>query len=182
MYKITYIGDDTTTEFPFSFPFFQNADVRVCIDDRWQDASDYSVYANEDLTGGLVTFQVAPADGTRIDIFRQVELSRVIDYQPTAQIDPEDLNADFNLLLAAINDIRAIDINVAEWQNVHDGMVKMLEYTNALIEDKLGGGAVLGLYKNLLGVLDNALPELINDYGYITDPAPNENRDDYGIL
>ena len=57
-----------------------------------------------------------------------------------------------------------------------------MEYTNRVIEDKLSGGAVLGLYRNLLSVLSNALPVLINDYGLITEMAPNENNDDYGIL
>ncbi len=57
-----------------------------------------------------------------------------------------------------------------------------IDYTHAVIQDKLSGGAVLGLYRNLLGVLENALPKLINDYGYITESAPNENADDYGVL
>ena len=59
---------------------------------------------------------------------------------------------------------------------------KLMEYTNQVIEDKMSGGTVLGLYRNLVSVLQNALPKLINDYGLITDAAPNENRDDYGIL
>ena len=33
MYKISYTGDGTNTEFVFSFPFFQNADIKVAIDD-----------------------------------------------------------------------------------------------------------------------------------------------------
>ena len=32
MYKISYVADGTTTEFAFSFPFFQCADVCVAID------------------------------------------------------------------------------------------------------------------------------------------------------
>jgi hypothetical protein len=57
-----------------------------------------------------------------------------------------------------------------------------MEYTLSVIKDKMSGGTVLGLYRNLVSVLQNALPKLINDYGLITDAAPNENRDDYGIL
>ena len=66
--------------------------------------------------------------------------------------------------------------------NIHDDIKSLIEYTHNVIADKLSGGAVLGLYRNLLGVLENALPNLINDYGSITDAAPNENIDDYGIL
>ena len=75
-----------------------------------------------------------------------------------------------------------IDIDTLEWQNRHDDIKNLMEYTHQIIEDKLSGGAVLGLYRNLLSVLSNALPVLINDYGLITEMAPNENNDDYGIL
>ena len=152
------------------------------MDDRGLGDTEYGVYPNEDLTGGTVIFPAPPADGTHIDIFRQVTLSRVIDYQPTARIDPEDLNTDFNFLLAALRDVRQIDVDLAQWQNTHDNVKDFLEYTNNLVKDKLGGGGVLGIYNNLVSVLAGALPLLINDYGYITDSAPNENRDDYGVL
>ena len=57
-----------------------------------------------------------------------------------------------------------------------------MNYVLQTIEDKLSGGAVLGLYNNLLSVLNNALPNLINDYGSVTEEAPNENNDDYGSV
>ena len=50
------------------------------------------------------------------------------------------------------------------------------------IEDKMTGGAVLGLYYNLVSVLSGALPQLINDYGSVTEEASNENNDDYGSI
>ncbi len=182
MHKISYIGDGVTTQYLFTFPFFQESDVCVSVDERALTHTQYGVYPNEDLTGGTVIFPTAPTEGARIDIFRQVTLSRVIDYQPTAKIDPEDLNTDFNFLLAALRDIRQVDIDLAQWQNTHDNVKEFLEYTNNLVQDKLSGGGVLGIYNNLVSVLAGALPLLINDYGYITDTAPNENRDDYGIL
>lgn len=181
MYKISYITDGTTTEFAFSFPFFQVADICVAIDNNMYDGS-YTVIPNDDFSGGNVVFDIAPGSDSRLDIFRRISLSRVIDYQPTQKIDPEDLNSDFNFLLAAFQDLRAVDIDLTEWQNRHDNIKSLMDYTNSVIEDKLSGGGVLGLYRNLLSVLDNALPVLINDYGSITDVAPNENRDDYGIL
>lgn len=182
MYKISYTGDGVTCEYLFAFPFFQTADICVAVDERALTASEFGVYPNEDLTGGTVIFPSAPANGARIDIYRQVTLSRVIDYQPTAKIDPEDLNTDFNFLLAALRDVRQIDVDITQWQNTHDNVKAFLEYTNNLVTDKLGGGGALGVYNNLVSVLAGALPLLINDYGYITDPAPNENRDDYGVL
>jgi hypothetical protein len=183
MYKISYVADGTTTEFAFAFPFFQNADVRVAINDIiCAPEHNFAIMPNEDFTGGNIVFDLAPVADTKIDIFRQISLSRIIDYQPTKKIDPEDLNSDFNFLLSAFQDLRQIDIDTLEWQNRHDDIKNLMEYTHQVIEDKLSGGSVLGLYRNLLCVLSNALPVLINDYGLITETAPNENNDDYGIL
>ncbi|MBD5389423.1 hypothetical protein HDR63_04175 [bacterium] len=182
MYKISYTGDGETTDFLFAFPFFQDADIRVAIDDVVLAADAYGVVENEEFDGGHVVLATPPAVGARVDIFRQIALSRVIDYQPTAKIDPEHLNADFNFLLEAFRDLHSIDIDLVEWRNTHDNVMNMITYTNDMIQDKLSGGGVLGLYQNLLTVLDGALPKLINDYGSITEPADVEDGDDYGLL
>ncbi|MBO7042669.1 MAG: hypothetical protein J6W08_02265 [Alphaproteobacteria bacterium] len=182
MYKISYTGDGSNTEFVFSFPFFQNADIKVAIDNVLLDDTQYDVNPNSNFNGGSVVFASAPLSGKHIDIFRKVSLDRIIDYQPTQKIDPEDLNSDFNFLLAAFQDLHDIDIDLSSWENIHDNVLTQINYALQTIEDKLSGGAVLGLYNNLLNVLDNALPSLINDYGYVTESANNENNDDYGSL
>jgi hypothetical protein len=183
MYKISYITDGQTTEYTFVFPFFQIADVRVAINDIVDnDAYNFSVVPNEDFSGGNIVFDIAPAPDTKLDIFRQISLSRTIDYQSTQPLDMEHLNADFNFLLSAFQDLRSVDIDMAQWRNRHDEIKQLIDYTHSVIQDKLGGAGVLGLYRNLLGVLENALPALINDYGYVTDVAPNENHDDYGSI
>jgi hypothetical protein len=181
MYKISYVADGTATEFDFVFPFFQIADVNVAFNNSGVNLN-YAVIPNQDFSGGKIVFDVPPVADTNIDIFRKISLSRVIDYQPTQKIDPEDLNADFNFLLAAFQDIYNVEVDLTEWTNIHDNIKNLIEYTLNVIEDKLSGGAVMGLYRNLLGVLESALPKLINDYGYVTDGAPNETSDDYGIL
>ena len=84
--------------------------------------------------------------------------------------------------MEAFRDLKAVDIDLAEWKNIHDNLVSKVEYTAQIIEDKMSGGGILGLYNNLLSVLENALPQLLNDYGSVTESAPNENRDDYGML
>ena len=181
MYKISYTGDGITSEYVFVFPFFQVADVHVALDNV-VITSGYTVVPNDEFTGGRIIFEVAPQTDIQIDIYRQISLSRVIDYQPTDKIDPEDLNSDFNFLLAAFQDLRAVDVDLSSWTNIHDNVVNFLNYTLEIVQDKLSGGGVLGLYNNLVSVLASALPQLINDYGSITDLAPSENRDDYGVL
>ncbi len=182
MHKISYVGDGVTTEFLFAFPFFQDGDIRVALDEVIIEPENYGVVGNDEFDGGTVVFAVAPEDGVKIDIFRQIMLSRVIDYQPTAKIDPEDLNSDFNFILEAFRDLRGIELDLVEWANTHNNVVELVSYTKNLIEDKLGGGGALGLFGNLVSVLEGALPKLINDYGSITEVAPNETRDDYGLL
>ncbi len=178
MYKISYVGDGETTEFTFSFPFFQESDIKVSIDNEILNNTQYDVNPNDDFTGGIVVFANAPTSNQNIDIFRQVDLSRVIDYQPTSKIDPEDLNSDFNFLLAALQDIRTIDIDLAQWSNVHDNLLNKIDYVIDTIEDKMSGGAILGLYYNLVSVLE----DLINDYGSVDEDADDENNDDYGSI
>lgn len=178
MYKISYVGDGENTEFFFSFPFFQEADIKVCIDNEILNTTQYDVNPNDDFSGGIVVFPSAPETGKNIDIFRQVDLSRVIDYQPTAKIDPEDLNTDFDFLLAALQDIQTIDINLTQWANIHDTILTKIDYAISTIEDKLSGGGVLGLYYNLLSVLE----DMINDYGYVNETASADHNDDYGSI
>ena len=178
MYKISYVGDGESTEFTFSFPFFQESDIKVSIDNTLLNNTEYNVNPNDDFTGGMIIFSSAPETGKNIDIFRQVDLSRVIDYQTTEKIDPEDLNTDFNFLLAALQDIRTIDVDLAQWANVHDTLLTKIDYVISTIEDKMSGGGVLGLYYNLVSVLE----ELINDYGSVDEDADDENNDDYGSI
>lgn len=132
MYKISYITDGATTEFAFVFPFFQTADINIAINGV-TDATEYNytVMPNPDFSGGNVVFDIAPPADTQLDIFRQISLSRTIDYQPTATIDPEDLNTDFNFLLSALIDFHFI----------------IDELYNA-VKTKLGADTELGLYSS----------------------------------
>ncbi|MFQ6778150.1 MAG: phage tail fiber protein [Alphaproteobacteria bacterium] len=183
MYKTSYKSDGITSTYSFVFPFFSDNDVKVSVDGNVLDTSEYSVLPNPDFTGGTVSLAVSPDSGSQIDIFRCVSLSsRIIDYQPTEKIDPEHLNMDFNFIIAALQDTKAISIDLANYQIVYDKAMDLVNYTKQVIVDKIGGESVLGLYNNLLNVLNDALPKLINDYGSVSEPAPSETQDDYGIL
>ncbi|MBQ7409707.1 MAG: hypothetical protein IJV03_04035 [Alphaproteobacteria bacterium] len=182
MYKISYIGDGQTNEFVFDFPFFQNADIHVAVDNVVLNSDEYDINPNEDFDGGIVILNKIPENESRIDIFRHISLNRIIDYQPTMKIDPESLNNDFNFLLAALQDFDGVNIDLSQWKNIHDTVLNQMNYVMETIKDKMSGGAVLGLYNNLLNVLDGALPKLINDYGSVTEVAPYETRDDYGSI
>lgn len=109
MQKVSYMGNGSTTEFYFNFPYFENSNVVVTKNN--QTATGYNVIGNSGgldadipYTGGKVVFETAPGALDNITISRSLPLSRVADYQPTARIEPTTLNQDLNYLMEVIKD------------------------------------------------------------------------------
>jgi len=149
MLKISYIADGFQNEFAFDFEFFQPRDVRVAVNDSMLSAAEYNLAHAEDNTrGGVISFANPPAEGNRIDIFRRIYLERFISYQPTAKIEPEALNADFRFLLEAFKDLKGVEIDLAEWKNIHDNVIRLLE-----------------------SALSSGIVKMNEDYGSITEQA-----------
>lgn len=125
MYLITYTGDGATTEFNFSFPYFQSADVHVSVNSVIQTSDACTIIPATDsrvdgkYTGGRVILNAAPAVGAEIRIWRKIDLSRVIDYQPTLPINTDCLNADFNFMLEYLRDLYELDGDV---ENIENGL------------------------------------------------------------
>ena len=87
MYKISYTGDGENTEYAFSFPFFQNADIKVCIDNNILDNTEYDVNPNADFNGVLAALKdafgnkiAAGNSEGKIFIFEQNERYIVVSY------------------------------------------------------------------------------------------------------
>ena len=109
MQKVSYMGDGTTTEFTFNFPYFENSNIIVTKNN--QETTGYTIIgtsaapdADIPYTGGKVVFETAPTNLDSITIARQLPLIRNVDYQPTANIDPTILNQDLNYLMEVIKD------------------------------------------------------------------------------
>ncbi len=109
MYKITYMGDGTTTEFNFNFPFYENDNIIVKKNNTI--ASNYTIVGtqgglNADIpyTSGKVVFDIAPVSTDVITISRKIALKRYVDYQPTEKINPTILNQDQNYTIEIIKD------------------------------------------------------------------------------
>ena len=88
--SITFTGDGQTTVFYFTFPFFGVNDVHVTVDGIIQTTDVYTMTptpapndADTEYTGGTIEFNNAPSAGQSIKIYRDIELVRHIDYQPT---------------------------------------------------------------------------------------------------
>lgn len=108
----TFIGDGATTTFYFTFPFFGTGDIKVTVNNIPLTSDDFTVYptqspepADTEYTGGHIETATAPANGATIKVFRDIELVRHIDYQPTAEPSADQMNQDANQCMAALNEM-----------------------------------------------------------------------------
>ena len=109
MQKVSYMGNGSTTEFYFNFPYFETSNVVVTKNDTPATGCDIignsgGPDADIPYIGGKVVFEVAPTSLDCITIARQLPLERIVDYQPIAQINPTTLNQDLNYLMEVIKD------------------------------------------------------------------------------
>lgn len=111
MQKVSYMGNGETTEFTFNFPYFENTNVIVT--KNGVVATNYQIIgtpggvdADIPYSGGKVVFETAPTALDSITIARALPLSRTIDYQPTAKIDPTTLNQDMNYMMEVLKDLQ----------------------------------------------------------------------------
>ena len=111
MNKVSYMGNGEITEFDFRFPFYENNNVVVLKNNK--PATGYTIVktpagdgADVPYLGGRVVFQNAPLPMDSIVISRKLPLSRVVDYQPLAKIEPNLLNMDMNYLMESLKDFQ----------------------------------------------------------------------------
>lgn len=109
MQKVSYMGNGSTTEFYFNFPYFETSNVVVT--KNGASATGYNIIGNSGgldadfpFVGGKVVFDIAPTSLDSITIARQLPLARIADYQPLTQITPTTLNQDLNYLMEVIKD------------------------------------------------------------------------------
>ena len=126
MQKISYMGNGSTTEFFFNFPYFENSNIVVTVNNR--SAPAYNVIgtsagldADIPYTGGKVVFERAPLSVDSITIARSLPLSRIADYQPLAQIQPTILNQDLNYMMEVLKDLQdELDVLHAQYSDITD--------------------------------------------------------------
>lgn len=109
--RIQYIADGAQTGFPFPYPFFDYADVKVFVDDVLQ-VLGYTISGTTvdgGYSAGTVTFGTAPANGAVIDLVRDIEVKRLGDFPyPSPTLDIRTLNTEFDRLTATIQDWRRL--------------------------------------------------------------------------
>ena len=109
--RVQYTGNNSTTEFPYAFPIFDETNMQVYLNDtlidpdatitigEGDDAVDYPVYTvtgvGED-DGGKVIFTVAPETGVLVTLVRNVPIERVTDFQEGGSFRPKNINDDLD--------------------------------------------------------------------------------------
>lgn len=126
MQKVSYMGNGSTTEFFFNFPYFENSNIIVTVNNG--SAPAYNVIgtpagldADIPYTGGKVVFETAPSSIDSITIARSLPLSRIADYQPPVQIQPTILNQDLNYMMEVLKDLQdELDVLHAQYSDITD--------------------------------------------------------------
>ncbi len=112
-YYEALVGDGESTIFYFTFPFFGVNDIHIKIDDIEQPTDKYIMTPNPtpndadtEYTGGRIEFITPPALDAKIVIYREIELVRHIDYQPTQKPESHQMNQDANQLMGALRELK----------------------------------------------------------------------------
>ncbi|MBQ9540297.1 MAG: hypothetical protein IJU89_02630 [Alphaproteobacteria bacterium] len=110
MKKVSYIGNDETMIFYFSFPYYEKSNIVVTVNGAAASGVEVvgnpgGINADFPFIGGHIAFDNAPGDTDVITISRVLPLSRVVDYQQMVQIDPKTLNMDMNYIKQVLDDL-----------------------------------------------------------------------------
>ena len=97
----TYTGNGSTVLFSFTFPYLQEADVKVKLNGVTQATTTYS-FAN----ATQIQMNTAPANGVSIIIFRDTNNdAKKATFYPGSAIKAEDLNDDFDQILYTAQEV-----------------------------------------------------------------------------
>lgn len=121
----TFIGDGETRTFYFTIPFFGVNDIHVSINNIELTSADFALYptgpaedADVPYSGGHIDFPTAPLATSVIKIYRNIELLRHIDYQPTEQPLAHQLNQDANQCMEALKELAEKITNILGLANI----------------------------------------------------------------
>ena len=122
----TFTGDGATVTFYFTFPFFGTTDINVSVNGITQTSDNFALQPTATpgdapdipYTGGSITFGTAPANGTTIKVWRNIDITRHIDYQPTAEPQPHQLNQDINQCIEILKEQNETLGNIISLANI----------------------------------------------------------------
>lgn len=107
----TYTANGATTAFAFEFLLGEAGDLVVQVTDTAGATTtkalgvDYTISGLGVASGGTVTFTGAPANGYTVTIYRDTDLARSTDYPTNGDLPSATLDADFDRLWLALQEV-----------------------------------------------------------------------------
>ena len=101
-----YLGNGTTTNFPFTFKIIQEDDLSVYFDSILV-GTGYYIEGIGNENGGTVIFYDPPAAGVKVAFERHVPFDRSTDYLNGGPLEAETLDNDFDRIIMMIQDLNA---------------------------------------------------------------------------
>lgn len=154
---VRYTANGTDTDFAFGFPVFASEDIVVLFDGVVK-SSGYVVSGAGVTTGGVVTFDAAPATGTSVTIKRQIPYERYTDFLEGGDFSARALNNELDYLTASIQQLERDQQAMIGYPHSENAAYRFLP------EREVRAGKALGF--------DNAGNPIAVDYG-LTQAAPN---------
>lgn len=141
--ETTLTGQTGTGPFAFSFAYFADTDIEVFVDDALLSSDDYTIsptgsYAGVfgGYSGGTVTLDNA-VTSAKIVIRRQKTISRTDDFSING-IEPDGLNAEFDVLTAGLQDLSREVKRAVRLGPVHDQDMRLFGGQTAITGKVIG--------------------------------------------
>ena len=135
-----YTGNNSTTSFPFTFPYLANSDVKVELDNVVKTENS-SGQTNNDYTinNTNIVFNSAPGTGVAIHIYRTTNVdSAQAQYAAGSSIRAADLNNNQTQLLYAAQE----DQQLIRQEDVKDGIINSAKITDgSIVNDDINSSA-----------------------------------------
>ena len=97
----TYTGNNSTTNFAFTFPYLKKADVKVKLDGTTRPTSEYTWF-----NATTIQMNTAPASGVVVLIYRDTSNdSKAGTFYAGSMIKAEDLNSNFDQILYVAQEV-----------------------------------------------------------------------------
>lgn len=106
--RVRYTSSEGQTTFTYPFRIFDEADLKVYVDDVLQPlGSAYTVTGVDNATGGDIVFLAGLSAGQIVTIYSDTELTRDTDYQQNGPWGSARLNSEFDKLMVISQELRA---------------------------------------------------------------------------
>jgi hypothetical protein len=101
---VRYVANGTQTTYSYPFPIFASEDLKIYFDGAEQ-TSGFDISGSGETTGGTVTFDTAPSNGTIVTLERKLPFERMTDFLEGGDFSAQAINNELDYLTASIQQI-----------------------------------------------------------------------------